>query len=179
MSSLSSIEKWLANPQNGKNKEKEFIVPRFGEDNPITIRPIIDSEYQEALSAADKARKNNAIGASSLFMKKICLMGMVNPNLNRTDLIELANNNVQKANAELIKELDEKYEKELKAWEKTKDPDTKPEKQKPVLLKNISTPQNLLENWFLAGEIIQIGEKILEISGFGITLEEATKEAKN
>ena len=179
MSNLSNIEKWLANSQNGQNKEKKFVVPRIGADNPITIRPITDSEYQEALDIADKARKKNSIGASSLFMKKVCLMGIVNPNLNRADLIELANENVQKANANLIKELDEKYEKELKEWEKTKDPDTKPEKQKPVLLKAIVSPQSLLENWFLAGEIVQIGEKILEISGFGITLEEATDEAKN
>lgn len=179
MSQLSSVEKWLAKPQNGQKKDKEFIVPRFGEERPITIRPITDGEYQEALDVADKARKKNAIGASSLFMKKICIMGMVNPNLKKTELIEMANNNVQKANAELVKELDEKYEKELKEWEKTKDPDTKPVKQEPILLKSIVTPQNLLENWFLAGEIIQIGEKILEISGFGITLEEATNEAKN
>lgn len=179
MSNLSNIEKWLAKPQNGQKKDKEFIIPRFGEDNPITIRPITDGEYQGALETADKARKKNAIGASSLFMKKVCLYGMVNPNLNKTELIEMANNNVQKANAELIKELDTKYEKELQEWEKAKDPDTKPAKPNPVLLKNILTPQNLLENWFLAGEIIQIGEKILEISGFGITLEEAIKEAKN
>ena len=179
MSNLSKLEKWLSNPQNNQKKEQEFIVPRFGEDNPISIRPISDSEYQEALDTADKARKKNAIGASSLFMKKVCLMGMVNPNLNRVDLIEVANNNVQKANAELIKDLDEQYEKELKAWEKTKSSENKPEKREPVLLKAITTPQGLLENWFLAGEIIQIGEKILEISGFGITLEEATKEAKN
>ena len=179
MSNLTSVEKWLSNPQNGLKKERQFVIPRLGEENPITIRPITDGEYQEALDAADKAKKKNLIGAGSLFLKKICLIGMVNPNLNRTDLIEAANENVQKANAEILKEIDETYDKEVKAWEKKGSKGEKPEKEKPNLLKNITTPMALLENWFLAGEISQIGDKILEISGFGITLEEATAEAKN
>ena len=177
---MTDISRFLSNPENNSQGVKKYVIPRLGEDYPISIKNISDTEYQNALDEADKARKKNVIGASSLFVKRVCLLGMVDPNLNSTELIEIANANVQKANTKIMKDIEDEYKKEKSEWEKAgSDPNSEPVKKKAILLKNVLTPKDLLENWFLPGEIIQIGEKILDISGFGITLVEATEKAKN
>lgn len=44
---------------------------------------------------------------------------------------------------------------------------------------NASTPEEYINKVFLAGEIVQLGEKISELSGFGVTDEELEIEVKN
>lgn len=44
---------------------------------------------------------------------------------------------------------------------------------------NATTPEEYINKVFLAGEIVQLGEKISELSGFGVTDDELEIEVKN
>lgn len=177
---MTELEKYLLDPQNKLGEEVKFTFSRLGENIPLTLKPVSYADYQNALMSSIKIQKDGTEKQDYKgFMSKICLAGLIDPNPKIEAYINTANENISRRNAQYTKEAEDEYKAKLKEWEKNgEDPKNKPKEIKPDLEKQISTPQELLEYWFFAGEIKEIAENILKISGFGSTLEKVVEEEK-
>lgn len=178
---MSGLEEFLIQPENCLDETRYFEVERFGKDKPVGLKVISNAEHSKAMKLATNITKDGKVEYDNQkFLRSICLAGIVEPRLTDVSWMEKANEVITKYNADEIKKVEDKYKDELEKWEKEgSDPKTKPTKGIPDKRKTVSTPAEMLELVFRAGEIDDISSTILKISGFGTSLKELDKEAKN
>lgn len=178
---MTQLEQFLILPEQCLEEARYFVLERLGEDKPVGLKVISSAEHSKALKSGTKITKDGKVEYDNqAFLRSICLAGITEPRLTDVSLIEQANEVITKHNAKELKRVEDDYKKAVEKWEKAgSDPKNKPTKGYPDKRKEIATPGDLLELMFRAGEIEDISSTILKISGFGQSLTEIKKEAKN
>ena len=180
---LTEAQKYLASACATAGNEIIVGVNVKGRKVPFTIRPLENKEYGDAVQkTVALATKGNGLEVNEDDGNEyICLQCIVEPNFRDQEWIDYTNANIKRENAEIKKKVEEEYLQALEKYNKEKETDENavaPKKKKIKLKSEIVTSKDLLRSILMPGQIANLADKIVEISGFGNKIEEYVEDVK-
>ena len=176
---LSEAQKFLA--QVNSKETKKIAVTVNGVEVPFTVRTLEDKEYDEATNLTAKMVNGKLSINQAEGDEFICLKCIIDPDFRQQEWIDYVNEEIKKRNLEKEKAVEEKfvketeeYEAKVKAGEKAKPP----KKEKFDKERECLTPKDLLRAKLKPGDIRNISEKILDLSGFNNKIKDIVDDVK-
>lgn len=177
---LSEAQKFLASV-NAKATKKIFVEVK-GKEVPFIVKSLEDKEYNEAMNLTTSMSNGKVQFNQTGGDEYICLRCIVEPDFKQQEWIDYVNEEIKRRNIEKEKAAEEKYLKEteeyeakIKAGEKAK----QPKKDKVELEKECLTSKDLLKTILSPGNIRNISDKIMDLSGFNNKVKDDIEETKN